>query len=691
LLRESQVQPLLLVFEDLHWLDAETQQVLDSLVDSLPTAAILLAVNYRPEYRHGWGSRTYYRQLRIDPLAPESAEELLQGLIGDDASVEPLKRLLIARTEGNPLFLEESVRTLVETRGLVGEGGAYRLARPLDTIQMPATVQAILAARIDRLSPELKRLLQAAAVVGKDVPVSVLESIADLQGDDLRRALTQLQNAEFLYEARLFPDLEYTFKHALTHETAYGSVLHDRRRALHAAIVDAIEARSADRLVERVEILAHHAARGGLTDKAVRYLGQAGEKSFGRSATLEAVGFFETALGLLAAIPETTETLSAELGIRVLLGPPLITLKGAASPEVQDVYRRAQELVERLGDTARRFPVLWGQWFINYTMGRYPAAREAARHLLEDAEGGEDSGRLVEALHALWPTLLAMGETAAAVPHMERGIAVYDKERHASQAFLYAGHDAGACCRYQLSLVRWLLGYPDGAVAILRDSQRLADELKQAHTIMITLWIATVLQSFRGEREAAAESAQRLIAIADAHGFAPWKDVTIVASEATRGPKLDAPALSDIHRRLMEVRSAAWRRVVCLCLLVELCLEARCPEVGRLALASMREEDRLAILAPEILRLDGELQLQGSPPAPEAAERRFRDAIDLARRRSEKSLELRATTSLARLLVARGERDDARRMLSEVYAWFTQGLGTRDLRNARAMLDELET
>lgn len=284
LLRESRVQPLLLVFEDLHWIDAETQAVLDGLVGSLPTAPVLLAVNYRPEYRHDWGAKTYYRQLRIDPLPPESATELLQTLLGIDASVQPLKALLIERPEGNPLFLEESVRTLVESHALVGEAGAYRLAKAAEAIQVPPTVQAILATRIDRLRPELKRLLQATSVIGKDVPFVLLEAIAEVTGDDLRRVLSELQEAEFLYEARLFPDLEYTFKHALTHDVTYGSLLEDRRRALHAAVVEAIERLRPDRLGDEIEVLAHHAARGKLGAKAVRYLRQAGEKAVARSA-----------------------------------------------------------------------------------------------------------------------------------------------------------------------------------------------------------------------------------------------------------------------------------------------------------------------------------------------------------------------------------------------------------------------
>jgi len=264
LLRESQVQPLLLVFEDLHWIDTETQALLETLVESLPTARLLLLVNYRPEYQHGWGSKTYYTQLRLDPLPPASAAEVLQILLGDDSGLAPLTQLLIARTEGNPFFLEESVRTLVETGVLAGEPGAYRLAQPLQDIQVPATVQAVLAARIDRLPLEEKWLLQTAAAIGADVPFPLLQAIAELPEATLHSSLAHMQAAEFLYETSLFPELVYTFKHALTHEVTYGSLLQERRHLLHARIVEALEQRHADRLAEQVEPLALYAFRRGV-------------------------------------------------------------------------------------------------------------------------------------------------------------------------------------------------------------------------------------------------------------------------------------------------------------------------------------------------------------------------------------------------------------------------------------------
>ena len=321
--RESQVQPLLLVFEDLHWIDAETQALLDSLVESLPTARLLLLVNYRPEYQHGWGSKTAYTQLRLDPLPPASADALLQALLGDDPSLAPLKQLLIARTEGNPFFLEESVRTLVETGVLVGESGAYRLAQALPTIQVPATVQAVLAARIDRLPAAEKRLLQTAAVIGTEVPLPLLQAIAELPEAALHRGLAHLQAAEFLYETRLFPEPEYTFKHALTHEVAYGGLLLERRRVLHARLVEALEALASERVAEQVERLAHHALRGEVWDKAVPYCQQAGARAHDRAAFREAVAAFEQALQALAHLPEHSDTRGLAIEIRLALGDPL--------------------------------------------------------------------------------------------------------------------------------------------------------------------------------------------------------------------------------------------------------------------------------------------------------------------------------------------------------------------------------
>jgi class 3 adenylate cyclase/tetratricopeptide (TPR) repeat protein len=351
LLRQSRVEPLLLVFENLHWIDPETQAFLDSLVDSLPTARILLLVNYRPEYQHGWGGKSYYGQLRLDPLPPDTAVELLEALLGDDPGLRSLKEMLVARTEGNPFFLEESIRTLVETKVLVGERGARRLGRSLDAIQVPATVQAILAARIDRLPPEVKRLLQCAAVIGKEVSYPLLSAITGLPEGELGRSLAHLQTGEFLYETSLFPELEYTFKHALTLDVAYGGLLHERRRVLHAGIVEAIEELEAGRLATQLERLAYHALRGEVWDKALPYARQAGAKAMARSAYQEAVSWFDQSLHALDRLPERADLLEQAVDIRLDLRNSLLPL--GEHRRILDRLGEAERLATELGDQRR--------------------------------------------------------------------------------------------------------------------------------------------------------------------------------------------------------------------------------------------------------------------------------------------------------------------------------------------------
>ena len=350
LLEESRIQPLLLIAEDLHWVDSETQSVLDGLVESLPAARLVLVVNYRPEYQHGWGSKTYYSQLRLDALPPESAGEFLNAVLGEDSALEPLKRLLVRR--GNPFFIEEGIRALVETQALAGERGAYRPTRPIHAIDVPATVQVILAARIERLLADDKQLLQTASVIGKDVPFVLLQAVAEVEEDAVRRGLTRLQAAEFLYVTHVAPDPEYTFKHALTHEVAHHALPHDRRLLLHARVVEAIERLYADRLTEHVERLAHHAVKGGLGEKAVSYLRQAALKAAARSALADARTWFEQALGALETLPESQATLEQAFEIRLELRPVLSQL-GEVRRSLEPLLEAAT-LAEALNDDHRR-------------------------------------------------------------------------------------------------------------------------------------------------------------------------------------------------------------------------------------------------------------------------------------------------------------------------------------------------
>ena len=433
LLRESQVQPLLVAVEDLHWIDNETQTLLDSLVESVPTARLLLLVNYRPEYEQRWGSKTYYTQLGLDPLPPESADELLRALLGGDPSLQPLKRLLIERTEGNPFFLEESVQTLAETKALVGERGAYRLARPTDAIRVPSTVQAMLAARIDRLPTEEKRLLATAAVIGKDVPFALLQAVCDQDELPLRQGLAHLQVTEFLYETNLFPDLEYTFKHGLTHEVAYGTLLNEQRRERHARIVEAIERLYGDRLAEQVERLAHHAFRGEQWDRAVGFLRQAGAKAAARSAYREAASGFEQALVALDHVSETRETRQQAIDVRFDLRSALQAF--GEHERVLEHLRDAERLASALGDQDR---LGWASAYLSqylWRMGDPRRAEELGQRALTIALAEPGLRRQTPfALQVVANFFLGqghfnVGDYRRAIEHCQRNVAVLEGKR----------------------------------------------------------------------------------------------------------------------------------------------------------------------------------------------------------------------------------------------------------------------
>jgi class 3 adenylate cyclase/tetratricopeptide (TPR) repeat protein len=426
LLRESHEQPLLLVCEDLHWIDTETQALLESLVESLPTAQLLLLVNYRPEYQHGWGSKTYYTQVRLDPLPPASADELLQALLGDDPSLVPLTPLLIARTEGNPFFLEESVRTLVETGVLVGTPGAYRLATPLQGMPVPATVQAVLAARIDRLAPEDKRLLQTAAVIGTDVPFALLRAMAGLPEEALHHGLTHLQAVEFLYETRLFPESDYTFTHALTHEVAYGSLLLERRRVLHGRVVEALEALAPERTAEQGERLAHHALRGEVWDKAVTYCWQASARAYGRAAFREAVAYYEQALQALAHLPDDSDSKGLAIDLRLAVERPLLAL-GEQRRHLA-VLGEAEALARALDDRARLGRVLARMAVALRLTGALDGAIAAGQQSLALATALGESALQEEASHHLGEVYYAIGAFGRAAELLRRNVEAADRE-----------------------------------------------------------------------------------------------------------------------------------------------------------------------------------------------------------------------------------------------------------------------
>jgi predicted ATPase len=520
LFRESLNQPLILIFEDLHWIDSETQGFLDALCESVASAKVLLLVNYRPEYRHEWGQKTYYTQLRLAPLDKAEAEELLTSLLGHDTRLKSLKHLILEKTEGTPFFMEEVVQTLAEEGVLSGAGGNYHLEKVPTTLHISPTLQGVLAARIDRLAPDEKALLQQVAVIGREFPVSLLRQVITQSEDDLYRLLASLQRKEFLYEQPAFPEVEYSFKHALTQEVAYGSVLVERRKALHERVGQAIEALYSASLEDHYSELAHHYTLSGNTPKAIEYLHLAGQQAVQRSTNTEAISHCTTALELLKTLPDTPERVQHELRLHLTLGPALMNLRGFAAPEAGALYTRARELCQRVGDTAQLFPVLFGLLRFALIRAEFQVARELGEQMMRLAQRAQDSALLLVAHRVLGATLLWQGEIALARAHIEQGIALYDPQQHRSLAFVY-GMDLGVSCRiFYAAWVLWLLGYPDQALKRSHEAITLAQELSHPYSLSFALEFTADLHQRRREWRLAQERAEAAMAVSAEQGFA---------------------------------------------------------------------------------------------------------------------------------------------------------------------------
>jgi class 3 adenylate cyclase/tetratricopeptide (TPR) repeat protein len=689
LLRESQVQPLCLVFEDLHWIDSETQAFLDTLIQSLPTARVLLLVNYRPEYRHEWGSKSYYTQLRIDPLPRHSAEELLRLLLGDAGQLAPLKQLLIAQTRGNPFFLEESVRMKVEDGVLVGERGAYRLTKPVHTFRVPATVETVLAARIDRLAPEDKRLLQAASVIGENVPVSLLHAVAEMPESDLRDGLARLQAAEFLYDIRLFSEPHYVFKHGLTRRVAYNSLLHSRQHALHSRIVEAIERLYPERLGEHIEQLAHHAHEGELWERAASYLRQAATKAFARSANQEAVVWFERALEVLRRLPDTpgtrTEMVDLHIGLRNAL-----TLLGEHERTLGHL-REAQALAEALGDRRRLGRALSFEVNALLLLGQHERAIESggrARTVAEEL--GDISLRTVTDIY-VGRAHLYLGDFARAIEILSAVVATLTGK---------LTHDHLGIPVLPSVFARSHLVACLAEVGRFDESARYADEaiaLAETTNHPDTIWWAHhgkgVHHLLRGELGPAAEALQRAYSVCQANDMPAYRP--LISSELGLAWALAGRAVEAVPMVQQAVEESATRRQISsysrvLLLLAEVYLLAdRLPEgaeAAARALAHFRQQRERGHEAHALWVL-GEIAAKQHPTNVADAETYYSDAIAVAETLGMRPLLARCDLGLARLLCRTGQVDRARQAFQSACARFRELGMSADLAQVEAELN----
>ncbi len=679
LLRESKIQPLLLVFEDFQWSDGESRALLDDLVESLPTARMLLMVTYRPEWRHGWSNRSYYTQARLDPLAPERAEELLEGLLrpgaqsvdgrgprlpGDDPMMVELRRLLIERTEGNPFFLEECVRELVESGLLTGERGAYRLKDAAPSVRLPATVQTVLAARIDRLPPREKRLLQSAAVVGKDVPLALLRALAARPGTvdgpegselALQQGLAHLQAGELLNQASLFPELAYTFKHALTREVAYGSLLRRERRSLHAKIVDAIEALYPERLADQVERLAHHAVLGEVWGKALDYCRQAGAKAAGRSALREATAHFEQALACLEHLPEDRTLREQAVDLRFELRSVLMPL--GELEQVVSHLRDAAVLADSLGDR-RRLGQIAGYMAACYRqMGDSDRALESGQRMLQIAADDGDFGLEVAAHAFVGEVHLARGDLRQAMDCFDHNIRALTGDLF-GERFGTAGPQS-VISRANLVICLAELGAFGEGIARGEEAVRIAEELD--HPYGLTCVHAGLGHLFlrEGSPGPAIQVLERGLAIRKAADIPTWFDLVdsrLGFAYALAGRIGEAlPLLENAVEQATASGQTSGHSLRLIFLGQAYLLAGHLDEATLAAQRALEHARNYRARANEAwaLSLLGEIETRRHPPGTEQAEAYYRAALALAEEGEMRPLQARCRAGLSSLSPAR--------------------------------------
>jgi tetratricopeptide (TPR) repeat protein len=648
-------------------------------------------VNYRPEYGHGWGSKTYYQQVRLDALPMAGAEELLEGVLGTGPGLKELRRLLIDRTQGNPFFLEESVRTLIETGALTGERGAYRLAGPIQSLQLPVTAHAILAARIDRLAPGDKQLLQIAAVIGKDVPLSVLQAVAEEPDDLLRTSLAHLVASEFLYEARLFPETEYTFKHALTHEVTYGSLLHERRRQLHGRIVGAIEALHSDRLGGEIDRLAHHAFRGGLWERAAEYNRQAGARAFTHSANRAASVYLEQAIEAVKRLPETPSTLEAGIDLRFELRNA-ISQTATGYRGLNDHLLVAETLARTLGDRRRVGRALDYQSNYWRNVGDLEKAITLADRALLIAEEFNDMGLTVACRFHLGMAYYERGDYRRAADELMENVTLL-RDDVAQERFGLAVPPA-LLSRVWLAWCLSEMGEFQEGMRRTLEAKHLAEQSGRRLDLTYALRAGTLVYLGKGDFESVVSWSEQLLELTQEDDLALGRPTAAAALGYARA----------LCGRLEEARSwleealnvstsmgtlvgralyVAWRGEV---LALQGLLE-EAEEQGQLALRLARDGQYRGYEAWAV-RLLGDLASRHEPAHPDASAR-YRETLAMATELGMRPLIAHCHLGLGKLYRRTGKREQAQEHLTTATTMYRNMGMTYWLEQAEAEMIEL--
>ncbi len=694
IVEEAEQRPVYTVWEDLHWTDPSTLEVLTLLLDQVPTARLLALLTSRPEFISPWGSRSYLTQLTLNRLGQSQVEGMVKWVTGNTTLPSEAIQQIVSKTDGVPLFVEELTKTVVEAIGQQATGIGEQFGLSLVQIGVPPTLQDALMARLDRLGPA-KEIAQLGATIGREFSYELLHAVANQDESCLQQGLRQLVETELIYQRGLPPQAHYLFKHALIQDTAYQSLLKSKRQQLHQQIAQVIEAQFPNTKETEPELLAYHYTEAGLTEQAIPYWQRAGQRASQRSAYVEAISHLTRGLELLKTLADTPTRVQSELALQVTLGISLMAARGYAAPEVGQALARALELCRQVGESPQLFRVLGGLAAFYVIRGELRTAHELHEQMLRVAQSVHDPVLLQVAHYGMGEGLFDLGELPQSRTHLEQAITLYDSPRRPFSGF----HDTGVACLSIAALTLWSLGYPDQALKRIRESLTLAQELSHPFSVSFALHCAAELHQFRREVKATQEQAEALIALALEQGFM-LREASGVAlrgwalAEQGRGEE----GVAQIRQGYASTQAmgAALFLPYFLALLAEAYAKVGQAEEGLTALAEgLTFVDEKPNHEAELYRLKGELTLQAqveshkSQVKEQEAEECFLKAITIAKKQQAKSLELRAAMSLARLWQQQGKQKEAHQLLAEIYGWFTEGFDTKDLQEGKALLEEL--
>lgn len=681
-LGRSQHQPVIIAVEDLHWIDATSEEFLASLVEYIAGAPILVLTTYRQGYQPKWMTKSYATQIALTRLSYEASRQVVEEAPRHAPPTEVLAERILHKADGNPFFLEELARVMTDRDGETHP----------ETI--PDTIQAVLAARIDRLNPSEKQVLQTAAVIGKHLPYALLRLVTNLPDDQLNRYLMNLQAAEFIHVRRDVQEHAYTFKHVLIQEVAYQSLLERSRQELHERIAHVLETALPDTVAAEPELLAHHYTKAKMTEPAINAWYRAGRHAMAHSAYIETIAHLKRGLTLLEDLPETSERSQLALSFHMSLGPSLMAIKGYASHEVEAVYAQAQVLCERIGDMSQRFVTLWGLCGLRLLQADLKRAHDISQEQLDIAQSLGDALALQRAHFSRVMLLFNQGELASAKVHIDRGLAIDEGEQR--RGYRDIQHPRVGCLTYD-AIYLWLRGDADQAVAQVEAALVLARQLQHPMSETFALVHAAVIYQFRQQGSKVLTMAEAAIQLASEQGFAYF----FAAATILRGWATMASGNSATGSRQMQEGLAAYQATGAelnmpyfLALLADGHRQLRQVETGLNlvgdALTRVQHTGECWWEA-ELYRLEGELMLQQGGRAGAAAETRLHQAANLARQRGTKAIELRASVSLGRIWQSQGKALEARRMIEALYEDFTEGAETPDMQAAKQLRDECAT